>query len=83
METKDFLRVNAGGSCGAVDCTSVNRIATVPPNVRPAQRDVRPQLRSRTIRVPKPTAEDFAPWVMRFLALALVLFVFVVLALHG
>ncbi len=71
------MSVDVGGTCAA------SLITIVPQHVQRVQRDVQPRARSRSTSVAKPPAEDFAPWVMRFLALALVLFVLVVLALHG
>ncbi len=48
-----------------------------------AQVKTQPRVRPRAARVEKPKEEDSAVWLMRFLALALILFVLVILVFQG
>lgn len=72
---RQALRVDAGGNC------VVGRVHDLP---RLEQRtEVRRVARARAAIKPTRITEDPAPWVMRVLALALVLFVLLLLVLHG
>lgn len=82
MKRQDYLSVDAdaGGTCVATGRGVMGHVGTESQRGRRVRAEVRPRVHPLA---PKQAAEDVAPWVMRFLALALVLFVLVLLVFHG